>query len=224
MKHALFCRVSGFRISSLILRPFPVLQCSDMNSSVSTSGITGWLKRYYPSVLMALFAVGISVGIYLLYRYYPERMETLKDYGYLGAFVISLLFNATVVLPTGNVLVLAALGAVMPLPFLVGIAAGIGAAVGESTGYLAGYSGRKIAERSPVYDRVEEWMRRWGSLTILLLSVLPLIFDVVGLTAGVLRFPFWKFFLLTLVGRSILYIAVAYGGVYGLPFLGIFIR
>ncbi len=164
---------------------------------------------------MFLFVFAITVTIVCLYRKSPETFSQLENYGYFGAFVISLLFNATVVLPAGNVFVLAALGAVLRYPLLVGVAAGAGAVIGELSGYLAGYSGRKIFMRSKLYNRVEEWLRRWGSLTIFLLSIAPLFFDVAGLAAGVTRFPIKKFIFYCWLGRTLFYIVVAFAGAYG---------
>jgi membrane protein YqaA with SNARE-associated domain len=178
-------------------------------------GEVGWVRRNVIPILSLSFAILISVGIFLMWRFYPERLESLKHLGYFGAFLISLLFNASIILPAGNFLALAALGAVMPLPILVGVAAGVGAAIGECTGYMAGYSGRKAVERTKFYVRVEGWMEHWGLLTIFIFSLCPLFFDVAGLAAGVLKFPFWKFVLMTWLGRTIFYIGIAYAGYYG---------
>jgi len=176
-------------------------------------------KRLIP-LLTLLLVIAITVGIFL----YRERVAELREYGYLGAFLISLVCNATVILPVGNILLLSALGAVLPSPTLVGLAGGVGAAIGEITGYMAGYSGRGIVERSKMYIRVESWVRRWGTMTIFIFSVFPFIFDLAGIAAGVLRFPFWKFFLLCWLGRTILYIGAAWAGTWGwegvLRFLG----
>ena len=174
-----------------------------------------WLKRNLFSVLSISFVVVLSVAIFLIWHFDPEAISSLKNYGYFGAFLISLLFNATIILPVGNVFVLAALGAALPIPWLVGVAAGLGAAIGECTGYMAGYSESKAAERSKIYNWVEGWMRRWGSLTIFLMSLAPLFFDVAGLAAGVMRFPLKKFIFWCWAGRTIFYIAVAYAGFFG---------
>lgn len=175
----------------------------------------GWLKRNLFSIFSFLLIVSISVAIFYCYRTYPKRLEELKNYGYLGAFLISLLLNATVILPAGNVLVLAALGASLPYPFLVGLTAGVGGAIGELSGYMAGYSGRKIFERTRLYCCVEGWVKKWGMLTIFLFSIAPIFFDVAGLAAGVTRFPIRKFFIACWLGRTIFYIAVAFAGHYG---------
>jgi membrane protein DedA with SNARE-associated domain len=181
------------------------------------------LKKRLIPLLTLLLVIAISVCIFYFYRNYPDKINDLKAYGYLGAFTISLIFNATVILPAGNILILSALGAILPSAILVGLAGGIGAALGETTGYLAGYSGHGIVVKSRLYDRVEGWVRKWGTLTILILSLVPFVFDLAGIAAGVLRFPFWKFFLLCWLGRTLLYIGVALAGSWGweavMPFL-----
>ena len=184
----------------------------------------GWVRNRLLPLLALLLLIGIVVGVFYFYRSYPERVETLKGYGYLGAFLISLTLNATIILPAGNFLVLAALGAVLPSATMVGLAGGIGAAIGELTGYMAGYSGQAIVSKQKVYTRLKEWVEKWGALTIFFLSVAPLFFDLAGIAAGVLRFPLWKFFLACWWGRTILYLVVAWGGALGwevvLRFLG----
>jgi membrane protein YqaA with SNARE-associated domain len=175
----------------------------------------GWVRNRLLPIVGLLLVIGIVVGAFLFYRSYPERIEALEGYEYLGVFLISLLLNATVVLPAGNFLVVASMGAVLPSATLVGLVGGIGAAIGELTGYAAGYSGQAIVTRQRVYARLKGWLERWGMLTIFVLSMVPLVFDLVGIAAGVLRFPLWKFFLACWVGRTILYLVIAWGGALG---------
>ena len=174
-----------------------------------------WLKKKLIPLLTLLLVIAISVGIFYFYRHYPGKIDELKAYGYLGAFLISLTFNATVILPAGNILILSALGAILPSAVVVGLVGGAGAAIGEITGYIAGYSGRGIVEKSRLYIRVEGWMRRWGVMTIFIFSLVPFVFDLAGIAAGVLRFPFWKFLLLCWLGRTLLYIGAALAGAWG---------
>jgi len=184
----------------------------------------GWVRKKIIPLLTLLLVIVISVGLFYFYKQYPGRIEELKTYGYLGAFLISLTFNATVILPAGNILILSALGVTLPSAAVVGLVGGIGAAIGETTGYMVGYSGRGLVERSRMYSRVEGWVRRWGAMTIFVLSLVPFIFDLAGIAAGALRFPFWKFFLLCWLGRTILYVVfvtlAALGWEAVLPHLG----
>jgi membrane protein YqaA with SNARE-associated domain len=175
----------------------------------------GWVRnRLLPIVGLAL-VIGLVAGVFLFYRSYPERIEALESYGYMGVFFISVLLNATIVLPAGNFLVLATMGAVLPSATLVGLVGGLGAAIGELTGYAAGYSGQAIISRQRVYTRLKGWVARWGMLTIFVLSIVPLVFDLAGIAAGVLRFPLWKFFIACWLGRTILYLIIAWGGAMG---------
>ena len=175
----------------------------------------GWIKKNFIPLLALLLVIAITVGIFYFYKHYPGRVEQLKAYGYLAPFLISLTFNATVILPAGNIFIISAFGAALPSATVVGLAGGAGAAIGEITGYMAGYSGRGIAQRSKMYSRVEGWVRRWGAMTIFVMALVPFIFDLAGIAAGVLRFPFWKFFLLCWLGRTILYIVIALLGAWG---------
>jgi len=184
----------------------------------------GWVRNRLLPILGLVLVIGIVIGAFFFYRSYPERIEALQGYSYLGVFFISVLLNATIVLPAGNFLVLATMGAVLPSATLVGLVGGLGAAVGELTGYAAGYSGQAIITRQKVYARLKGWVARWGMLTIFILSVVPFVFDLAGIAAGVMRFPLWMFFIACWLGRTILYLVIAWGGALGwealLNFLG----
>jgi len=171
--------------------------------------LLGWLGRHWLQLAGLIFVLALMAVILYCYRNYQERFDELAAYGYLGAFVISIIFNATLILPAGNMAVIITLAATLPSPLLVGIAGGAGAAIGEMTGYIAGRSGRALFARNRMYGRVEGWVRRWGGLTIFILSVVPFIFDLVGIAAGAARYPFWKFLLYCWLGRTVFYVAIS---------------
>ncbi len=191
----------------------------DNNVPVKAAKKSNWLKTKLLPLLGLLAIVALAVTIFLLYRYHPEKFEQLEEFGYLGVFLISLILNATVVLPAGNFLIIATLGAALPSATLVGIIGGLGAAIGELTGYAAGYSGQAVVQKRQLYIKLEKWMQKWGSLTIFGLSAFPFFFDVAGIVAGALRFPIWKFFTACWLGRTLLYIAIAWAGVLGWDWL-----
>lgn len=161
-------------------------------------------------VLALIFVVGITVLLYLN----RERVQELEEFGYPGIFLVSLLSNATLILPVPGVLFTSAMGAVFN-PFWVAIAAGSGASIGELSGYLAGYSGQGIVERTAWHIRVENWMRKYGGITIFVLAFVPNpIFDIAGLTAGILKLSVWKFLFWCLLGKIVKMMLFAYGGSY----------
>jgi membrane protein DedA with SNARE-associated domain len=178
------------------------------DSEATAAREPGWARKWLVPLAGLLLVIAVSAGVFCFYRQYPERVEQLKAYSYLGAFVIGLIFNATVVLPTGGAVVLIALGANMsfPGPIFVGLAGGSGAAIGEIMGYIAGRSGRTLLSRGNMYHRVEHWVQRWGGLTVFIASIFPFIFDLVGIAAGAMRYNFGKFLLYCWLGRMLLYV------------------
>jgi uncharacterized membrane protein YdjX (TVP38/TMEM64 family) len=171
-----------------------------------------WPRRHLAPILSLVLVAGIITAIFIIYFTRPDVLDDLEGYGYLGAFVVSIVLNGTVLLPVGNMPLMASLGATLPVPLFVGLAGGAGAGIGEMTGYLLGRSGRGLIDRGRMYTSVERWVKRWGWLAVFVLSVFPLIFDVVGIIAGVLRMPPWRFFLACWLGRTISYTAAAYLG------------
>ncbi|MAH39514.1 MAG: hypothetical protein CL873_03160 [Dehalococcoidales bacterium] len=183
-----------------------------------------WLKTKGIPLLVLLLVITITVSLFILTQRYPEKIEEFESYGYLGVFLISLVSNATVILPVPGILVVFPL-AVTYNPVLVGLVGATGGVIGEITAYLAGYSGRGMVRTGRMYNRVEGWMKRWGAWAIFIFAVAPfLLFDVAGMVAGALRFPFWKFILVAWVGKSLKYIilmlAITWGWDVGLRFLG----
>ncbi len=176
---------------------------------VAKRGSYAWLKQKLGPLAGLLVVVGIMAGISFLYIKNPLIFHKLQGYGYLGAFIISLILNATVILPISNMAFIISLGATLPSPYFVGLAGGIGAAIGEMTGYLAGRSGRGLLAKSRMYNRLEAWVKRRGWIAVFILSIFPFAFDIVGITAGAMRMPAWRFFLATWGGRTISYTFVA---------------
>jgi membrane protein YqaA with SNARE-associated domain len=173
-----------------------------------------WLRRNYVSLLVLLFVIAIVIGIFIFYRLYPEKVHQFENYGYLGAFLVCLITNATIILPAPGHFLLLPLGAVLN-PALVGLAGGIGGGIGEMSCYLLGYSGRGLIENRQFYDDAVRWLKRWGSLTVFVFALTPLPFDVIGIASGALRFSLWKFFIACFLGKTLLYIAMAWTGKLG---------
>ncbi|MEW6650405.1 MAG: VTT domain-containing protein, partial [Chloroflexota bacterium] len=154
------------------------------------------------------FVLSLTIVLFLN----RDRVSQLQHLGYLGIFLVSLLTNATLILPLPGVLITALMGGVFP-PFWVAIAAGSGAALGELSGYIAGFSGQGIVERTKWSDRFEAWMRKYGPVTIVVLSFVPNpVFDVAGITAGILKMPLWQFLLFCWIGKVLKMLLFAYGG------------
>jgi membrane protein YqaA with SNARE-associated domain len=159
-------------------------------------------------VLALLVVVGLTLCIVL----FRKQLAGLAVYGYPGVFLVSLIANATIILPAPSLAVVFASGTSLFPPF-VGLAAGSGEALGELTGYLAGYSGSGIIENQRRYAQIERWMHRGGLWIIFLLSVIPNpFFDLAGMAAGAMQVPVWRFLAVCWTGKVIKTMWVAYAG------------
>lgn len=159
--------------------------------------------------ILVLVAIVLLTILLIINR---EIIKELEAWGYPGVFLISILANATILVPVPGVMFTSAVGAVFN-PFWVAIAAGTGAAIGELFGYLAGYSGQAIVEKGERYNRIAHWMEKYGDITILLLAFIPNpLFDLAGILAGALKIPVWKFFFYCIIGKILKMITFAYAG------------
>jgi uncharacterized membrane protein YdjX (TVP38/TMEM64 family) len=163
--------------------------------------------------------IAVVIGASIAAVYFRNHLQELAGYGYLAVFLVGLVSNATVILPIPGLAVSSLLGSVFN-PWLVGIVGGLAQALGESSGYLVGYSGQTLVDENPTYHRLVGWMGRHGMLTIFLLALVPNpVFDLGGIAAGALRFPFWRFLLSCSAGKVVKNIAFALAGYYGLDTL-----
>jgi membrane protein YqaA with SNARE-associated domain len=179
---------------------------------------------FWRTTAFRLFVVAAVLAISGIIFAFRDRFAELAALGYGGIFAVSLLSNATIILPAPSLALVFAMGSALP-PLLVGLAAGVGEALGELTGYAAGFGGRAVIEEQKRYDQLKDWMERRGGITLFLLSVIPNpLFDLAGIAAGTLRYPLWRFFVICWAGKSIKTTAVALAGAWSLsilkPFLG----
>ena len=163
-----------------------------------------------------LFAFLSAVGITLLIVMFRDELRELEKLGYIGAFLIMLIGNSTVILPVPGLIVVFSLGSALN-PLLVGLFAGPGAALGELTGYAAGYGGSAVVDNLKLYRSVMEWMERYGAIVITLMAAFPNpVFDMVGLVAGSVRMKWWRFLFAVWVGKTIQCIIASYAGAFSL--------
>jgi len=189
----------------LMLRPH-----SDPDSDDSTRAAPkGWVRW------LALLS---SLAITALVIIYRHELARFAPYGYIGVFIISLLGNATVILPVPSLLGVFAAGTAFN-PLLVGLVAGVAEPLGELTGYLAGYGGGAIIENRRLYERVHHWMRSGnflsGYVTIFVLSAIPNpLFDLAGIAAGAMRMPLRGFLVSCWLGKTLKATVLAFLGAY----------
>lgn len=162
-----------------------------------------------------LVVIALTVFIYSV----RDQADQLAVYGYPGIFLISFMTNATVLLPAPGIAVVFAMGAIFN-PVWIALAAGAGGALGELSGYLAGFSGQAVAERTGIYERFNDWIKKRGFLAVLILAVIPNpFFDVAGVAAGILKMPLLKFLAAVWIGVTLKMFLFAWVGSTSLSWL-----
>lgn len=163
--------------------------------------------------LIGLVAVALNVLAYYLIP--DDFVERLGAFGYLGVFVVTLVANATVVVPVPYYGLVARLAQELSLPGVM-VAGALGSTLGEMVAFFIGRSGRSAVADTPFYRWVQRQMSRpvRAFLVLFALSAPPNpAFDVAGLTAGAMGVPLWMFFTSVFLGRLIRLAIIALVGV-----------
>ena len=143
-------------------------------------------KKVFLMVFLSLLAAAFTI----IFR---DAIAGLGSWGYLGAFIISLISSATILLPAPGGAAVVLMGRDFN-PYLLGIASGVGFALGSLTAYYVGMQ----ATNTFATNRFLRWsgnaMARYGPPIIFIFNLIPVLpMDFVGLTAGATRYPLIKY-------------------------------
>lgn len=184
-----------------------------------TSKRKKWLQTTAWIAGIVVLSAALIYLMWLLEDYFGLPLEEFAPLAYLVVFVVTLLSSATILFPAPGVAIIMVVAAKWN-PAIVALVASVGGTIGELTGYYAGHVGRRIivTEYRKRYEQAVSWMDRYGFWAIFLFALVPVfIFDLVGLAAGALRLPVWKFLLACWGGRIPRSLIEAYVGAGILP-------
>ena len=169
--------------------------------------------------LVGALALAVTVAACVLVVVYWNYVRGAQQFGYFGAFVISVLAGGTAFVPIPGILVVFTLGSILS-PVLVGVVSGMGEAVGSIAIYMSGWGGQRIVENlnhHKFFDKFRYWLTNRGDISVFLMSVIlnPLFLPFTAI-AGMMRFGLARFFFLCWAGKAIKNTAIAYLGLLGL--------
>jgi membrane protein YqaA with SNARE-associated domain len=174
--------------------------------------ITPQKRSWMRPVLVVAIAIVLNIIAYLMIP--PDLAYRLGSLGYIGVFLITLISNATIVVPIPYFGLVAALSPGLSMVG-VGIAGALGSVIGESVGFFVGRSGRGVVEQTRFYRWVQRQLEHpWRAFVVLFaLSAPPNpAFDVAGLTAGAMGLPYWIFLSAVFLARLVRFGIVAFVG------------
>lgn len=162
----------------------------------------------YVKILSVIFAVGITILVFV----FRNNLTNLQGYGYLSLFVVSMLGNATILLPV-PVILSAFVGGAVFNPFLVALVVSAGATIGELTGYLAGYGAGDIINKDIKLLRIKKYLQKYGLWALFILAAIPNpLFDLAGITAGATGISVKKYLLVVWFGKLVKFGIIAFLG------------
>ena len=164
-------------------------------------------------VAALLFGLGVVavVSVAWLLGVNVAEADYLRALGYPGVLAISFVSAAGVVVPLPGLAAVCGAGSLDLDVLNVGMFAGAGAAAGELVGYAIGYGGQGIVERRRFYPTLNAWMKRRGALLLFVAAAAPNpLFDVVGVAAGIARYPVGRFVLVVAAGSMVKHATVAW--------------
>ena len=144
----------------------------------------------------------------------------VTNYGYLGAFLISLFGNFTIFFPVPFAITIYAFGATLN-PIILGVVCGIGSTIGEFSAYLVGMGGRKVLEEK-YGDRLEMAKRivqKHGMAAVFIFALLPLPDDLLLIPLGMLKYDIRQVMIAAFFGKVGMCLAIAFAGRFSFVFV-----
>ena len=154
--------------------------------------------------LMVFFSLLVA-ALTIVFR---DAIAGLGSWGYLGAFVISLISSATILFPAPGGAAVVLMGRDFN-PYLLGAASGVGFSLGSLTAYFVGMQATKTFATNRFLRWSGNAMRRFGPPIIFLFNLIPVLpMDFVGLTAGATRYPLVKYLWVATMANTVKMIAL----------------
>ncbi len=164
-------------------------------------------------LLVLLFFIGIGVlTVPLIATQYGRLTNVWTDiairWGYAGAFVAALIGSMSVTVFFPYTIIVFFLATQGLSPFWLGLLMGLGAGCGQMVGYIFGSFGsrwfqRKKPETYDAMERILAYRPRVITLLLIIFGSSPLPDDMIMIPLGMLRYPWWKAWLPSTLGKIV---------------------
>jgi membrane protein YqaA with SNARE-associated domain len=180
--------------------------------------------RHRRHIVFAIAGIVFLLAFNIAVFFAPIDYGAFTSFAYLGAFIVTLLANALIIIPIPYVPIVAHIGATAEFPWLVVALGALGSVLGESVAFLAGRAELGLISEQPIYRRLHRVAQRplLAGVLIFAWAIPPNpLFDVGGLAAGAVGVSYRVFFVAVFAARLIrLAVIVWLGTVLGLVAFG----
>jgi membrane protein DedA with SNARE-associated domain len=175
---------------------------------------------------LSIVGVILTVLMFVAIIYFDEQINEMKEWGYIGAFIISILGGSTIIIPVPGLAVMVALASAMKDPWhvaLLGFAGVAGEMIGAVLIYMTGHgAGKAISSNKhgavqKAYDKMLNFIRRRGGWALFAVAAIinPFYYPA-AFACGALRMEIKKYLIISLLGKIIKVMSVVYIGYFGL--------
>ena len=144
--------------------------------------------------------------------------SALVAYGPWGIFLVGLIDSIGVPLPAAMDALIILIAVKAPQQAYIAASMGVLGSIGGNLALfeMARFGVRRLVRETHKEGRFHEWFQRYGLITVLIpatVPILPLPLKFFVISAGVLRMPRAKFFIVIVVSRILRYFGIAFLGV-----------
>jgi membrane protein DedA with SNARE-associated domain len=180
--------------------------------------------------VISIAGVLLTILMFVAIIAFNDQVKEMQRWGYLGAFIISILGGATIIIPVPMLAVVVALASAMGTPWEVALL-GFSSAGGELVGALIIYytgtgAGRAISTNAhgrvqKAYQKMLNFIERRGNWALFAISsIINPFFYPAAFACGALKFGLRRFLFVVIIGKLIKCMSTVYLSYYGLK--GIF--
>jgi membrane protein YqaA with SNARE-associated domain len=146
--------------------------------------------------------VVLGIAFLVLTFFISFKPEPFLKFSYLGVFVFNLFGPGTLLIPS--------LSRHMNI-FLLAFFTALGMSFNDSVSWVIGRNGDVIIPRSKKVLKIESGLHKFGPYALFVWSLIPFPYDLIGLIAGYLEFPYKTFILPTFLGRFLRLALIGFG-------------
>ena len=156
-------------------------------------------------LIIGILSILVMILVSIFFRH---RIHKLKEYGYLGIFLLCLIGNINVFSPAS--FTASVIGGRFYNPLIVGFIAALGSIFGEFLAYNIGAVGQLAIKDKEWFEPLHENMEKHGFFTILFVTAIPNpIFNIAAGGSGALNYPLGKFLIASFLGNWLQYTILA---------------
>jgi membrane protein YqaA with SNARE-associated domain len=178
-----------------------------------------------PYVAFFIFLAFVIAWTIFLFNYTPAEIVELVgvENGFIIAFIAALLGGISTFSSVPYTIIIITLGAGGLSPIGLGLVAALGLFFGDTTSYFLGYSGNGVvpSRLQEKLQRFHTWLvqERFTALLPVFIflygALFPFSNDVVAISFGLARYPYWKVMIPLTLGAVVFNTLMAYIGRYG---------